>query len=127
MRLYVTVKVNSQSDTADKNNAAMTIYRWTRAAGFPILNLQRASMQLKACEVTDSFLSKQDFAMKLKYEYLSQAIWQLCKVGGGIEVLQPAASFVYGVGSGVRSFFYEPARCVASIFGESLMEIETTK
>jgi hypothetical protein len=69
-------------------------------------------MQLISFELYDEFVSRDDFMLKLSFFYAAQAVFQLCKVGGGIEGLQPAASIVYGIGSGVRSFFYEPARYI---------------
>lgn len=112
MELCVTLRVNTHSRSGDRGSAAKSVYRYTRAAGFPILNLERACMPLISFELYDEFVSRDDFMLKLSFFYAAQAVFQLCKVGGGIEGLQPAASIVYGIGSGVRSFFYEPARYI---------------
>lgn len=109
MQVFLTMRLGTEANV-DKDTASLKIYRWTRAAGFPLVNLSYAPIRLNSFELADEFISKQDFMLKISWYYGSQAAIQLCKVGGGIELIQPAAGFVYGIGSGVRSFFYEPAR-----------------
>jgi len=73
-------------------------------------NVENAPIVLNALVIGHTFTTQDDLTTSLTEHYKSRFLRQLYKILGSVDVLGNPISLIKNLGTGVRDFFYEPAK-----------------
>jgi hypothetical protein len=95
--------------------------------GSAVVNLDGAPIKLNALVVEDCFCSQQELTSKITKHYIAQAVLEVYKVVGSIDILGNPVGLFSNLGTGVMDFFYEPANGLVQspkAFGKGLAKVK---
>jgi hypothetical protein len=105
--------VDLSYDASPNPDPSDPIVRKLRTAGFNFLSISRAPLRLNALILRNVLSKPSTVRRRVEAHYRRQALGEIYKVVGGIDVVGAPINLVAGLGGSVWSFFYEPSAALS--------------